>query len=114
MGYVIRMKQCIDPKPMKKKKIGTKKLKVAVESGQNSRDTIKEAALNQNQDQYSEESANDSDNELIVDRQEYFKALLQGITKTEKKGYDVLVELGTCRVKRIFTAGGGAKNKKMA
>ena len=59
-----------------------------------------------------ENQSNNKNDPDEIDRVEYFKALLQGITRTEKKGFDTLVELGACQVKRIFTAGGGAKNTR--
>lgn len=40
----------------------------------------------------------------------FFQALLEGITRIEKSGYDKLQELGAPKVNRILTTGGGAKN----
>ncbi len=43
----------------------------------------------------------------------YLKGLLEGIAKVEKRGYDLLMELGVMpALSRIRTAGGGAKNEK--
>ncbi len=41
----------------------------------------------------------------------FFQAMLEGISKIERVGYDALHELGAPKLKRVFTAGGGAKNK---
>ena len=41
----------------------------------------------------------------------FFQALLEGIANIEANAYKKLNELGATQVKRIFTAGGGSKNK---
>ncbi len=41
---------------------------------------------------------------------EFFQALLEGIASIEAEAYKKLVDLGAVSPKRIFTAGGGAKN----
>lgn len=41
---------------------------------------------------------------------EFFQGILEGISEVERIGYEALHELGAPRVKRVFTAGRGAKN----
>ncbi len=41
----------------------------------------------------------------------FYQAMLEGISEIERIGYDALHELGAPRLNRVFTAGGGAKNK---
>lgn len=44
----------------------------------------------------------------------FFQALLEGIAHIEQRGYKVLQELGAPSLKRVFTAGGGSRNKAWA
>jgi sugar (pentulose or hexulose) kinase len=48
------------------------------------------------------------------DKKEFLQGLLEGIAKIESKGYHLLKKLGATPPKKIYTAGGGAKNKKWA
>ena len=41
----------------------------------------------------------------------FYQAMLEGISEIERVGYAALGELGGPVLKRVFTAGGGAKNK---
>lgn len=43
---------------------------------------------------------------------EFFQAVLEGISQVEKLSYEKIVEIGGGYPKRIFTIGGGGKNKK--
>lgn len=42
----------------------------------------------------------------------FLQAILESLTAIEKKGYDVLIKKGAHKPKRVFTVGGGSKNKK--
>lgn len=41
----------------------------------------------------------------------FFQAILEGISEIEKAGYEALAQRGAASLKRVFTAGGGAKNQ---
>ena len=41
---------------------------------------------------------------------EFFQAMLEGIARIEKQGYDILARLGAPKVKRVITTGGGSAN----
>jgi hypothetical protein len=41
---------------------------------------------------------------------EFFQAMLEGIARIEKQGYDTLANLGAPKVKKVITAGGGSVN----
>ena len=43
---------------------------------------------------------------------DYLQAILESLTAIEKKGFEVLVNKGARKPERIFTIGGGSKNKK--
>ena len=42
---------------------------------------------------------------------EFFQAMLEGISEIERIGYTALQQLGAPTLKRVFTAGGGARNQ---
>jgi hypothetical protein len=42
---------------------------------------------------------------------QFFQAILEGISEVERIGYAVLQELGAAKLEKVFTAGGGAKNR---
>ncbi len=42
---------------------------------------------------------------------EFFQAILEGISEIERVGYTALQQLGAPTLKRVFTAGGGARNQ---
>ena len=42
---------------------------------------------------------------------EFFQAMLEGISEIERVGYSALQQLGAPAVKRVFSAGGGARNR---
>ena len=42
---------------------------------------------------------------------DFFKAVLEGITQVEKLSYEKIVEIGGSYPLKIFTIGGGGKNK---
>ncbi len=44
-------------------------------------------------------------------KQHFFQAILEGISDVESKGYQCLQQLGAPEVTKIFTTGGGCKNK---
>ena len=44
----------------------------------------------------------------------FFQGMLGGISEIERIGYAALQELGAAKLKRVFTAGGGAKNQAWA
>eukprot|EP01023_Acetabularia_acetabulum_P066041 TRINITY_DN8844_c0_g1_i3.p1 TRINITY_DN8844_c0_g1~~TRINITY_DN8844_c0_g1_i3.p1 ORF type:complete len:463 (-),score=70.52 TRINITY_DN8844_c0_g1_i3:97-1485(-) len=44
------------------------------------------------------------------DDAEFLHAMLQGIAKIENMGYQLLMQLGASKLKKVYTAGGGAKN----
>lgn len=48
---------------------------------------------------------------IPVDKTVFFQALLEGITRIEQRGYGLLEELGAPPLQRVFTAGGGCRNK---
>ncbi len=48
---------------------------------------------------------------IPTDRADYLKGILQSIAYIEKKGYDVLLELGADQVTEVITAGGGSTNE---
>jgi sugar (pentulose or hexulose) kinase len=41
---------------------------------------------------------------------EFFQAMLEGIARIEKQGYDALASLGAPNVNRVISAGGGSAN----
>ena len=41
----------------------------------------------------------------------FFQAILEGISNVEYKGYQCLQQLGAPEVTKVFTTGGGSKNK---
>ena len=42
---------------------------------------------------------------------EFFQAMLEGLSEIERIGYTALQQLGAPKLKRVFTAGGGAQNQ---
>ena len=42
---------------------------------------------------------------------EFFQAMLEGMSEIERVGYTALQQLGAPKLRRVFTAGGGAKNR---